>query len=666
MNELRDQVVREHPRLLVSARSMPHIPSVADLKAKRSRCAGVWRPLWARTKEDPGSPPLFPEYPEGWLCDILDAAKERILRDSLAYLFTRQKRYLECVKEQLWCLIDRWPWIEVYHRDAAGLHADLRTGVIMLVLGLVYDWLYSELSSGERQRILDAISERGYPALERDQQQDAFYLTAYGSNWLACVLGGFGTAALATMHDLDESAAVANLAVERCAGMLEHIGPDGGWEEGPFYWAGVVDLAMFFSIVRSATAGRVDYLDDDRLKNTGYFPIYTAMAPNGRADFSDASYDHDQGGAAVFPLMAELSGNPHFQWAYQEYRDHAPESKEARESKYALTSNVAPPRPEKEVFQFITYDPSIEAQKPDARVPLGRLFQTDAYGFVVSRNGWGRSDNGVTIAAKGGNNGAPHHQLDIGQVIVSAHRERYLKDLGYGNSAGFFPSGEKIGYLGDFHKLSSGHNVVMIGGEQQVNDAGARGVILDFHTDNHIGDSYRIDCTSVYGETCTRAVRTVVQLRPDILLVYDAFELTAPRQAALRWHYSGSGGIDDEGHFAITGNKGTCAARLLCLSTDTPLYSKGLHRQEGWLSRSHEPTVDETHRYVEISTKAAIAHTFLSVFAFAERKKARLAWESGEGELSLALGRRVISVAYRGELRVTDTSDGRTITAKPS
>lgn len=669
MEDIRPLVVGEHPYLLISAAPRPFTRTLDELKAKRTACPGVWRPLAGRIRADLETPPLFPENVRGWLWDILDATKERLLRDSLAYLFTHRKRYLQCVKDQLWSLIDHWPWIEDFNAPR-GMHADLRTGVIMRTLGLVYDWLYPHLTESEKSRILTAMSEKGYAALQRDYDNDVHYFTGYGSNWLSCMLGGFGTAALATIHDLEKSGFVAELAVERCARMLEHVGLDGGWEEGPFYWGGVVNLALFFDIVRSATQGSVNYLNDERLKNTGYFPIYTAMAPNGRADFSDADYWYDHGGAAVFPLIASTDRNPHFQWAYREYRSPARETREILKLRYAGMKNIAAHRPEEETLQFVSYDPSIESQVPDKDFPLGRLFQTENYGFAVSRNGWGRRDDGVVVAAKGGNNGADHHQQDIGQLIVSAYRERYLKDLGYGNSAGFFPSGERIGYEGDFHKLTSGHNVVMIGGREQVNDASARGVIEDFRTDNEIGDSYTIDCTTAYGDVCRRGRRTVLHLRPDVLVVHDNFDLVEPEVATLRWHYDGEAEIDDLGHFVITGLRGKCIGRVVYLSGEAVEYTKGVHEQVGWISRASEALEDEYHRYVQIKARSSVRHVFISVFHFTKRRSAWQRWEFTDGACSLSSAGRRITVVENRTPVVREVADIRaerllTVTESP-
>ena len=312
---------KTHPYLLIADQPRPYAQTPAGLRRKSKESGPLWKPIRRRAQADLGAPALFPDDVDGWLFDIVDRAKDRILRSALVFLVSQDKRFLATVKEQVWDIIDRWPWVERYHREVVGLNADLRTGVIMQVLGLVYDWLQPHLSLRERTRIVDAI-RRGMAMLAEDRKQDAFYLSAYGSNWLAVMLGGFGTAALATYHEIPESPEIVGLSIERTEKMLKRIGEDGGWEEGVFYWAGLVNLGAFFHVVASATRGGLNFLKEDRLRRTCYFPLYFSMAPKGRADFGDAHFAFDSSGAPLFALMASVCQDPVLQWAFWEYRQN--------------------------------------------------------------------------------------------------------------------------------------------------------------------------------------------------------------------------------------------------------------------------------------------------------------------------------------------------------
>ena len=139
----------KHPYLLIKD---------IDLIKKSAACPFIWDPIIEKANNDLKSAQIIPTDPDGWLWETLDKAKERILRDCIVYKVTSDKKYFEVMKLQLWCLIDEWPWIEKFHHEEVGLEADLRTGIIMYTLGLVYDWMYDDFSATERKRILSAIT----------------------------------------------------------------------------------------------------------------------------------------------------------------------------------------------------------------------------------------------------------------------------------------------------------------------------------------------------------------------------------------------------------------------------------------------------------------------------------------------------------------------------
>ena len=271
------QILNKHPYLYISK---------FDLKEKSNANQKQFDEILKKANTDLTTPPLFPDDIKGWLYDILDRTKERILRNCIVYKITGETKYFESMKKQLFCLIDDWPWIEKYHKDTLKLKADLRTGIIMFTLGLVYDWMYNDFTAEEKLKVYNAITIKGFNLLKKDIKKKAFYLTSYGNNWLAIMLGGYCIAALATYNENSYSKEIYNLAMEKTQTMLGNLGKDGAWEEGPFYWGGISFLIMFFDIISSIPTVP-NFLDSDSIKNTPLFPIYMNMPPCGRANFSD-------------------------------------------------------------------------------------------------------------------------------------------------------------------------------------------------------------------------------------------------------------------------------------------------------------------------------------------------------------------------------------------
>jgi hypothetical protein len=142
---------------------------------------------------------------------------------------TGDEIYAEAARRQARSMAEDWcEWVhpECKTLFASGpLLADLRTGHITHAMGLIYDWFHDALGTDDKEIIVRAIRQRGLlPWL-----QNPTSLTDYKSNWCACIAGGMGVAAMATLEVIPESAAIAALAAEHVPRMLDAYGADGGW-----------------------------------------------------------------------------------------------------------------------------------------------------------------------------------------------------------------------------------------------------------------------------------------------------------------------------------------------------------------------------------------------------------------------------------------------------
>ena len=586
-----------HPYLLINN---------MDLKSKADESSFIWNPIKEKADADLLSQPLKPADPDGWLWEILDRTKERILRGCIVYKVTGDDRYLEAMKKQLWCLIDEWPWIEKYHHEEVKLEADLRTGIIMYTLGLVYDWMYVDFSMEDRKRVLSAIIDKGYPMLKKDIEADAFYLTSYGNNWLAVMLGGFAAAALATIDENRYSSEILDLALERTKIMSTFVGADGAWEEGPFYWGGIAFLIMFFDIIDSLPGSKTNLLKTESLLKTSEFPIYMNMPSGGRANFSDAHYFQDHNASYLFSVMAKIAQNPNYQWAFKEFRNVSEFSKPELEK-----IEIRDFRPPEETYQFLAYDENLKAEYPD-KWPLFKLFQGDTYGFIASRNGFGRNDKGLTLCANGGTNGTNHHQLDIGQIIMTYNKFNFIYDPGYGR-AFFLDDGQKVSRQNYFAKSSMGHNIVTINGENQIDSPKARGAIRNCVSNEYM-DLFEIELTTAY-ENCDCAVRMVKRRRDlDIIEVEDFFNLAAYLPLRLAWFYRGEARIEDENTVMVQSPAGMC--RIIIESVEQLTIALESYSEKGYMDRNNKPIYPEVYNYIYINVEPGLKHHLKTTFYF--------------------------------------------------
>lgn len=587
----------KHPYLLIND---------VDLKQKSKSSSFLWLPILEKANKDLVEPVIIPHDPDGWLWEVLDKTKERILRGCITFKVTSEKKYFESMKTQLWCLIDQWPWIEKFHNEELGLEADLRTGIIMYTLGLVYDWMYHDFTETERKRVLNAIVNKGYPMLKRDIEADVFYLTSYGNNWLAIMLGGFGTAALATVDECDFSKQIIKLATERTKIMATYVGEDGAWEEGPFYWGGIAFLVIFFDILDSLPSSRAKLLNRDNLMKTSTFPIYMNMPPGGRANFSDAHYHQDHNASYLFAIMAKAAKNPYYQWAFHEFRNVADCNKV--ELKKLGIYNFRTPE---ETYQFLSYDENLKPKYPSTW-PLFKLFQGKTYGFAASRSGFGRNDNGLVLCANGGTNGTNHHQLDIGQIIMTYKKHNFIYDPGYGR-AFYLPDKTRVSLQNYFAKSSMGHNIITINGQSQIDSPKAKGTIMNCISNEKMG-FFEIEMSSAYSD-CNSAVRIIKRFRStDKIEVEDIFNLERKLPARLAWFYKGTAEVIDDKNVVIKHKNEEC--RLNIESTEPVKVSLEFYSEKGYIDRNNQLLPADTHNYISIKMNPNIQHHIKTTFFF--------------------------------------------------
>ncbi|MDX1358601.1 MAG: heparinase II/III family protein, partial [Clostridia bacterium] len=423
--------------------------------------------------------------------------------------------------------------------------------------------------------------------------------------WLAVMLGGYAVAALATVDECSYSKDIIELALERTRIMAGHVGDDGAWEEGPFYWGGIAFLLMFFHIIDSLPRSSTGLMKMDRLEKTALFPIYMNMPPCGRANFSDAHYYQDHNASYLFSLMAASCKNTYYQWAFHEFREVAPES--IPELKKIEINDFRSPE---ETFQFLVYDQNVNPHPPD--LPLFKVFQGKAYGFLASRSGFGRSDTGLVICANGGTNGTNHHQLDIGQIIMAYNRFNFISDPGYGR-AFFLPDGSKINRQNYFAKSSMGHNIVTINGNNQIDSPEARGIIRNCVSNNAM-DLFEIEMSSAYSQ-CSFAVRMVKRLKKaDVVEIDDYFNLDSALPIRLAWFYRGHAEIIDGSTVKITSAAGICR---LTIDSDVEFrLSSDSYSEKGFMDRNNQPLPPEEYPFIKIEAMPSKKHHLKTTFYF--------------------------------------------------
>jgi hypothetical protein len=149
-------------------------------------------------------------------------------------------------------------WPDGARDDQVAFSYDITASAVTQQMALVYDWLYPALPKAQRDRIRGALLEKAIMRV-RGNYEYLWWATAYKCNWSGICHTGLGLAALALLTEDPQLVDVAARSAEGIWNMFEHIGTDGGWQEGRGYWAyGVGECLRFIDAARRVTGGKVD------------------------------------------------------------------------------------------------------------------------------------------------------------------------------------------------------------------------------------------------------------------------------------------------------------------------------------------------------------------------------------------------------------------------
>ena len=448
----------------------------------------------------------------------LDAARRlqgRVLTYATAFLLSGDRRYRDAAVAELDRAISQWPiWVDTAHQPPY----DLMTGEISLTFGLAWDWLYDSLSSVERQRLREGVERRAmapYLAATMTAKPMSWYTANH--NWNPVCNGGAAVLALALGSESAMSADVLRLAVPAMSSYWNHLGADGGWDEGTGYWTyGHRYAFMAAEALRRAGFREGDtYLDRPGARATGYFPLVFNPGRTVSASFSDSS---GRAADALFYFLAREYRNPDLAW----FQD--------RVTPRSLTSEGWP-----DEALTLVWRPVDENWLPEARtsfrpqIPAVTSFPSIGWAMLADD----QPDPQRFLAFKSGSLSANHSHLDLNHVSVGVGETMLLVDLGSRSYHADYFTSARYGY---YEITTAGHNSVLVGGRgQSVNKAGQlRGPVegTTFAAFTGIADN-------AYEVATPRARRHVVFVDRRYYVLLDEIAPASPASVELRFHTYG-------------------------------------------------------------------------------------------------------------------------------
>ncbi len=308
------------------------------------------------------------------------------------------------------------------------------------VLLLVEDRLPAALAGRIRAEIRTRVMD---PYLEHARE---YWWDSGRNNWTGVCAGAVGQTFLLLEPDAGRQAQAVSLVLDQMDRFLaKAFEEDGACLEGIGYWNyGLLHCVSFGEMLHAKTNGAVDLLAHPKLKAIAAYPATVAIDRHVFASFAD-SHEHSSIAPFIAACLARRTGVESLL------------TQAGGMSDWRLTS----------VLRNLLWWHVPEAGEPvfeDAFLPSAGVVK-----FV-----WQTGGQRAVLAAKGGHNGEPHNNNDVGSFVLRIGEATYLCDPGAGLYSREYFSSKR--YENIFAN-SYGHSVPRISGALQSTGAEFRGLV---------------------------------------------------------------------------------------------------------------------------------------------------------------------------------------------
>ncbi|MBP7142398.1 MAG: heparinase II/III family protein, partial [Opitutaceae bacterium] len=398
-----------HPRLLFTDEQLA--AALADAKIDPLR-AQLHKRIVALAEKELGMQPVRRVLVGPRLLDKSRTALGRVLTCAMAFRLTKDSRFLDRAKEELFATADFTDWNPSHFLDVAEMS---------LAFAIGYDWLYDNLSPRERARLKAAMMEKSLSfapaayASAKPTDKRVWFVTR-GNNWNQVCNAGLLAAALALAEDeptlarLVTEGAVRSLPIA----MEASYSPDGAYPEGPAYWNygtgyNVVAIAM----LESALGSDFGLSHSPGFDRTAFYRMQIE-SPRGEA------FNYADG-------RASIGAQPQYTWLALRFNLPGP-LVHCRESlRRELSQGSRDDR--LQAMHAVWFPPAMAA------IPVPPALDVRFRGpaeLAIFRSAW-NEPRALFLGFKAGRNDVNHAHLDLGSFVLDADGVRWAHDLGPDN-----------------------------------------------------------------------------------------------------------------------------------------------------------------------------------------------------------------------------------------
>ena len=403
----------------------------------------------------------------------------RVAAFTLAEAFENSGRFIPALEKTIAALCAEKTWVMPAHDgELKNFHGedvtpDLGATGLAAELAEADFVLGDKLSPATRQLIRDQVNRRVLGPMRDSlagRRPEIFWLRV-PMNWNAVCVGNSVFAALALLDSRADRAYFA-AAGEHCIRYyLSGFTPDGYCAEGVGYWNyGYGHFILLTEILRQATGGKIDLLNDDQAIAPALFCLRSEVLPGIFPTISDCP----PGSRPSAQLTAYVCG------------------------RLGLAAGKKPLLGESSDLTLTLMLAGLDGNLPVVRKlenfnesPLRSFF--GGGGVLIARTAAGASPP-FAVVLKGGNNNEPHNHNDVGSFSVIVGTNMVICDPG----GEVYTKRTFSAHRYDSKVLNSfGHAVPVVAGSLQKAGADARGVILETNFTD-VADTFKLDIRSAY------------------------------------------------------------------------------------------------------------------------------------------------------------------------
>ncbi|MHC4326293.1 MAG: DUF4962 domain-containing protein, partial [Planctomycetota bacterium] len=274
---------------------------------------------------------------------------------------------------------------------------------------------------------------------------------------------------------------------------------DGGWHEGTSYWSSYQNRFTWWADVMREAMG-INAYDKPFFSKAGYYAMY--LMPPGKVGGGFGDLTARRTARSNVPLVstfAAQAGNGHWQW---------------------YVERLGGPRPADGYIGFIRGQlPKVEGMSPDD-LPLSRLFAGTGQAYL--NTSLTDAENSVQVIFKSSPFGTQSHGYEANNsFLLWAYGKRLLIRSGYRDSYG---SKHHTQWMWSTRSVN---NITVNDKGQGRRTAKARGEIVAFKTTPEI-DVVIGEAASAYETLLERFTRSIIFVKPELVVVYDRLEAKEP------------------------------------------------------------------------------------------------------------------------------------------